>query len=123
MFAKMRTNLGDRLASLRERYEVLHAQALVELEDAEFAQRRLGTGAEQSIELFSEIASKTQEQSRLCDDAIYALFVERVNPLIFRGSVKRAERFADDCEAVLVATATEKLKAQHQASAKFSGSQ
>lgn len=123
MFAKMRTDLGDRLDSLRARYETLHAQALVELEESEFAQRRLGFGAEQSTALFSEIVAKTKEQSRLCDDAIHALFVERVNPLILRGSVKKAERFADDCEAVLVTTATEKLKAQQQARARFSGNQ
>gem|GEM_PF-2320900 len=123
MFAKMRTNLGDRLDSLRARYETLHAQALVELEEAEFAQRRLLMGAEQSIALFSEIAAKTFEQARLCDEAIYALFVDRVNPLIFRGSVKKAERFADECEAILAATAADKLKAQQLARAHFSGNQ
>jgi len=101
IFTGLRVRLVARLECLKLRYFSIGKRALDYLEEAEFAQRNILITSGETIAVLEEIIGKTSEQRQLCDDAIEHLAIKRSNPLVFRGAVKKAEKFADQCEAVL----------------------
>jgi hypothetical protein len=93
-------DLVDRLSKLMDRYEIILERAMDWQSKAELAQR-LGVNPAGPDPLIFEIQSKVNEQLGLCGESITLLLKDRAFPIMFKKSVKKAEAFADQCEAVL----------------------
>ena len=93
MFAKNREQiLGDRLDSLRARI-LRRCMRRHWLNSKKPSLPNAGSSwAQNRALLYSQrLPPRTFEQARLCDEAnLMRCLVDRVNPLIFRGSVKKA---------------------------------
>ena len=100
MLERMRSNLTTRLAILIGRFDQIDSRAQKWQDDFSFGVEA-GMGPNDSLPTVCEISTKANEQADLCSQAMDELLERRAFPLIFRNAVKRAERFADQCEFIL----------------------
>ena len=101
MFEKTRSELVSRLKALLDRFETICDRATNVRGEGELAVR-LGLGDDgQSLPLLNEIIAKAGEQAGLCGKSITLLLVDRAFPPMFKRGVSKAEKFAEQCEAIL----------------------